>query len=60
MKFLPLLILATALLCPPAVAQTATDPGQEIHSNINFGVRAGYTDWRSVSQMHLGAHLKLG
>ncbi len=62
MRILRPLAIALALctlLTPPAFAQTATaDEG--VHSNTAFGVRAGYTGWDGVSQLHIGAHLKLG
>jgi hypothetical protein len=29
-------------------------------SNTPFGIRAGYTNWESISQFHAGAHVYLG
>ncbi len=56
---LTLALVVTVLFAVPAVAQTATETGT-VNNNIAFGVRGGYTGWNSLSQIHLGGHLKLG
>ncbi len=59
----------TILLCTPVLGQTpeTSEPApsppvqsQPVQSNTAFGVRGGFTDWNGVSQIHLGAHLKIG
>ncbi len=59
----------TTLLCTPALGQTpeTSEPAlsppvqnQPVQSNATVGLRAGYTDWDGFSQIHLGAHLKMG
>ena len=62
MPFMVTLMMTLALTALPtggAIAQTETS-NEGVHSNVAFGVRAGYTSWDNISQIHLGAHLKLG
>lgn len=61
----PLLITVAllALLAAPVLAQTTepqAEPVASQHSDIAFGLRGGYTGWDGLSQLHLGAHLKMG
>lgn len=54
-------LLAALLLCTAAGsawAQTAPATGGD--RPLPLGLRAGYTHWESISQLHLGAHAKLG
>ena len=51
------MLLPTAAMAQPHES-AARSPA--VRTGAGFGVRAGYTDWGSLSQVHVGAHLKLG
>jgi hypothetical protein len=55
---LSMLLLISGLVAGPAGAQS-TDSGSRVLP-VPTGLRAGYTSWDEVSQMHFGAHAKLG
>lgn len=61
LRLLTVVLMVSAVLTSPVCAQTEIEAEPEsVHSNIGFGVRGGYTGWDGISQIHLGAHLKLG
>lgn len=56
-------LFTTPALCQTPVAAESTAPAyqnQPASTDIAFGVRGGYTGWNGLSQIHLGAHLKMG
>ena len=42
------------------VAASSSETQSGSPRNIPFGIRAGYTNWESISQFHAGAHVYLG
>ena len=42
------------------VRETAPQPKTGPVHNTPFGIRAGYTNWKSYSQIHAGAHVYIG
>lgn len=59
MKHLRLCSLLLVLLCS-ATAPTLAQDDDGVHSNITFGVRAGYTNWDNIDQGHFGVHVNMG
>jgi hypothetical protein len=49
------------LVCVGAVgAHAQSDTAFNYPRDMGFGLRTGFTNWGSVSQLHVGAHLKMG
>lgn len=56
-RLLPLMTCAALLMAGAATAQIGySDP----EPTYPIGVRAGYTSWENVDQIHVGVHVQLG
>jgi hypothetical protein len=56
-RLLPLLTCAALLLAGPAAAQVGYT---DTEATYPIGVRAGYTSWEDVGQMHFGVDYRMG
>jgi hypothetical protein len=56
-RLIPLMTCAALLVAGAAAAQIGYS---EPESTYPIGVRAGYTSWENVSQLHFGAQVQLG
>ena len=63
-RVIPLLTCAALLLADAGLAIAQSDDGDSDYGNSGtsypIGVRAGYTSWEDVGQMHFGAQMQLG